>query len=355
MAQAIAGEPTPFLSKDKDRKADRIGSRPGQDEAELYRCARASPSPRSARSGTAEVGGQDQGRGHRALSRQLSTMLTAASRWCRRLESSAWATTSRRCRSWCSPSRWTSKPATRSTLRSRSTHFLQRPMSTWSAGEHAGALEQCSDKIATYRKDRGAEEEDQEGAVLPRRGVGGRNHRDGDPAALCYPAVREPVPGVRCTYCQAFAEDGHWYVALDAGPRLVAPDHGCRSPALPSVAFSSRYAPDAAAWIDGCRSASQCFVRSSCARRRSHGFARTLATMFGAGAAACWSRRWSRSPARPATSSTGRHAADARRDLHRSADAARHATTSPGRRSNCGGGGGGFLDYVAVAGAVTYC
>src|SRR6185437_7711385 len=36
------------------------------------------------------------------------------------------------------------------------------------AGEHAGALESLLDKIATYKDKRGAEEEGQESAVLPR-------------------------------------------------------------------------------------------------------------------------------------------------------------------------------------------
>ena len=46
-------------------------------------------------------------------------------------------------------------------------------------------------------KDRGAEEEDQEGPVLPGSGAGRCGHRDGNPADFRDPAVREPVQGLR--------------------------------------------------------------------------------------------------------------------------------------------------------------
>ena len=70
------------------------------------------------------------------------------------------------------------------------------------AGEQAGALESAAGQDRDLQgKDRGDEEEGQEGAVLPRGGAGRRRHRDGHPADLRDPAVREPVQGLRRRSC----------------------------------------------------------------------------------------------------------------------------------------------------------
>ena len=93
------------------------------------------------------------------------------------------------------------------------------------AGEHAGALETVLEKIATYKeKTEALEEEDQEGAVLSRRGARGCGHRDRHPAAVRDSAVRKPIQGIRRGPAGVHAVRRR-HVALDAGERLDAVHH----------------------------------------------------------------------------------------------------------------------------------
>ena len=169
------------------------------------------------------------------------------------------------------------------------------------AGEQAGALEVAARQDRDLQgKDRGAEEEGQEGAVLPGRGAGRRGHRHHHPADLRDSAVRGAVQGLRRRPAGLHA-DGHQPVALRAARR-----HLCRSwcwwaPCLDLLLLQEALAKRCASSSTACRSSSRSSDRSS-TRRRSRA---TRARCRPCSRPACrWSRRSNRSPARPATSST---------------------------------------------------
>ncbi len=76
-------------------------------------------------------------------------------------------------------------------------------------------------------KDRGPQEENQEGPLLPGGRAGCCDNRHGDPVDLRDPAIRKPVQGLRCRPAGIHAVCGQ-PVPLDAGEGL---DAVCSSPA----------------------------------------------------------------------------------------------------------------------------
>ncbi len=225
MAQAIAGKQFPFLWEGKDRKGNRVKGRGlAKDEAELRidlrRQGIAVAKVRKERR-LFSSGGQGQGRGHRAL------QPPARHHAHRRHPDGAGLRDHRRRprQAGDAEARARDQVGHRDGQRAQrvageAPALFRRPVRQPGRGRRARGC--ARDRARQDRdlpgKDRGAEEEDQEGAVLPGGGAGGRDHRDGDPAAVRDPAVRKPVPGLRRRPARLHA-DGHRHVALDAGPR----------------------------------------------------------------------------------------------------------------------------------------
>ena len=196
-----------------------------------------------------------------------------------RSSAASWPRCSPRASRWCRPSRssasaTTSPPMQKLVLVDQVRHrdrqraergagqapaLLRRPVREPGRGRRAcrRARDGAREDRDLQGKDRGAEEEDQEGAVLPGRGAGGRGDRDGDPADLRDPAVREPVQGLRRGPAGVHA-DGHRHVALDAGEGLAPVDRRWSARCLRSrISTSAR--GRCASSSTGCR----CRCRSS--------------------------------------------------------------------------------------------
>ena len=90
------------------------------------------------------------------------------------------------------------------------------------AGEQAGALEGAARQDRYLQgKERGDQEEGQEGAVLSGRGAGGRRHRDRDPADFRHSAVRGAVQGLR-RRSAGVHPDGHQSFEIRAAQRRLS-------------------------------------------------------------------------------------------------------------------------------------
>ena len=149
------------------------------------------------------------------------------------------------------------------------------------AGEQAGALEIAARQGRDLQgKDRGPQEEDQEGAVLPGRRARGRGHRDADPADLRDPAVRGAVQGLRRGPAGVHAR-GHRPLQVRADPGLVdGRSVRRRRHVLPAheEALARRCASSSTALSLKIPIIGPILVKAAIAR-----YARTLSTMFTAG------------------------------------------------------------------------
>ena len=100
--------------------------------------------------------------------------------------------------------------------------LFRRPLRQPGRGRRAGGRARVAARQGRdlQGKDRGPQEEDQEGALLSGRGARGRGDRDPDPAAVRDPAVRGTVQGLRRGPAR-FHAHGHRPVEVRAGTGLV--------------------------------------------------------------------------------------------------------------------------------------
>ncbi len=139
---------------------------------------------------------------------------------------------------------------------------LRRPVREPGRGRRAGrrARDAARQDRDLQGEERVAEEEGQEGAVLSRRGAGGRRHRHGRAADLRDSAVREPVQGLRRRPAGLHA-DGDQPVQVRADGRHLHRDRA-RGGRLRVPLFQEALAQDARSSSIASCSSSRSSVRS---------------------------------------------------------------------------------------------
>ena len=113
-------------------------------------------------------------------------------------------------------------------LRKHPLYFNDLYVNLIEAGEHAGALETVLDKIATYQEKTEALKKIKKALFYPAAVLAVAIIVTVILLLFVIPQFESLFQGFGADL-PAFTRSGHRHVALDAGPRLVAADHGCRS------------------------------------------------------------------------------------------------------------------------------